>query len=73
MSADFRMALVLFLAVLAIALLARALPARVGRRGGAPADVGGERWGGVMVALAIPFLIGLVVLLRTIGVLLAAA
>lgn len=64
-SADFRMALALFLAVLAIALLARVLPA----------GAGGDRRGRgvVMVALAVPVVIGLVVLLRAIGALLAAA
>ena len=63
-SADFRMALVPFLALLAVALLARALPA----------GSDGERWdrGAVMVALAVPVVSGLVVLLRTIDTLLAA-
>ena len=63
-SADFRVALVLFLALLAVALLARALPA----------GSDGERWGrgAVMVALAVPVASGLVVLLRTIDTLLAA-
>ncbi len=74
-SADFRMALVLFLALLAIALLARALPAGTRRRDGVPAGAGGEWRGGatVMVVLALPIIIGLVMLLRAIGVLLAAA
>ena len=73
-SADFRMALVLFLALLAATLLARLIPAGGGRRGGAPAGAGGERWGGgAMVTLAVPVVIGLVVLLRAIRALLAAA
>ena len=73
-SADFRMALVLFLALLAATLLARLVPAGGGRRGGAPAGAGGERWGGgAMVTLAVPVVIGLVVLLRAIRALLAAA
>lgn len=73
-SPDFRMALVLFLALLAVALLTRLAPAPAGHRGGVPGGVGGEGWGGaVKVAMALPVVIGLVVLLRAIGALLAAA
>ncbi len=62
--ADFRAALVLFLALLAVPLIARALPAGVvgGRRGGAA----------VAVVLAIPILAGSALLLRAIAAILAA-
>ena len=74
-SADFRAALVLFLALLVVSLLARAIPAGTVRRGDTAAGVAGERRGSgaAAVALAIPVLIGLVMLLRAIGALLAAA
>jgi hypothetical protein len=72
-SADFRAALVLFLALLVVALLARALPTGAWRQSDTAGAAGLRRGSGVMVVLAIPVVIGLVVLLSAIGVLLAAA
>ena len=74
-SADFRMALVLFLALLAIALLARALPTgTLWRSDPAAGATRGRRGSSAVTAvLAIPALIGLVMLLRAIGALLTAA
>ncbi len=74
-SADFRMALVLYLALLVVSLLAHVITAGTRRRGDAAAGARGGRRGGSAVAavLAIPALTGLVMLLRAIGALLAAA
>lgn len=74
-STDFRMALVLFLALLVVSLPARVIPAGTRRHGDVAAGAAGGRRGSSAVAavLAIPALIGLVMLLRAIGALLAAA
>jgi len=74
-SVDFRVALVLYLALLVVALLARVITGGTRGRGDAAAGArGGWRGGGAVAAvLAIPAVIGLVTLLRAIGALLAAA
>ncbi len=73
-STDFRVALVLFLALLAVPLIVRALQAGTGRHGGTPAGVAEGRRGSaaVVVVLALPVLTGLASMLRAIAAILAA-
>jgi hypothetical protein len=71
-STDFRVALVLFLALLAGSLLARLLPPHAGERGGAPADPWRHprKRAAVAAVAAIAVLIGLGLLLRAIAAIL---